>query len=206
MTPEPGLRERKKAATRAALSRTAWSMMLEHGLDAVTPESVAAAADMAPRTFRYHFRSREEAILDELAQQQLTLAGRLRARPTGEPVWDSLLAVLPPAVAEIAGDRGEFAKLMRAIMESPAMLAENLLVLDRSRVWIAEVIAERTGTDPDADTYANLLAGAAVAAISTSITHWAKAATDTALPELIRDCLLRLRAGLPVTADSRPPG
>src|SRR5690349_7940762 len=170
MTAVPGLRERKKAATRAALSRTAWSMMLEHGLDAVTPESVAAAADMAPRTFRYHFRSREEAILDEVAQQHLTMAGRLRDRPAGEPVWDGLLAVLPGAVTEIVGDRGEFAKLMRTIKQSPAMLAENLLVLDRSRVSIAEAIAERTGTDPHADTYANLLAGAAVTAISTSIT------------------------------------
>jgi AcrR family transcriptional regulator len=200
MTPMPGLRERKKAATRAALSRTAWSMMLEHGLDAVTPESVAAAADMAPRTFRYHFRGREEAILDELAQQHLTMADRLRARPAGEPVWDSLLSVLPRAVTEIVGDRGEFAKLMQVITESPAMLAENLLVLDRSRVCIAEAIAERTGTDPRADTYANLLAGAAVTAISTSITHWTDAVTDTALPDLIHDCLVRLRAGLP------PPG
>jgi AcrR family transcriptional regulator len=208
MTPEPGLRERKKAATRAALSRTAWSMMLEQGLDAVTPESVAAAADMAPRTFRYHFRNREEAILDELAQQQLTLAARLRARPPGESVWDSLLRVLPQAVAEIAGDRAEFAKLMRAIVESPALLAENLLVLDRSRVSLAEAIAERTGTDTRADTYANLLAGAAITAISTSITHWAGAATGAALPDLIHDCLTRLRAGLPAPspAPNGPPG
>jgi AcrR family transcriptional regulator len=204
MTSEPGLRERKKAATRAALSRAAWVMMLEHGLDAVTPESVAAAADMAPRTFRYHFRSREEAILDELAQQHLTLADRLRARPAGEPVWDSLLRVLPPAVAEIVGDRGEFAQVMQVIVESPAMLAENLRVLDRSRVALAEVIAERTGTDLHADTYASLLAGAAVAAISTSITHWTRAATGTALAELIHDCLTRLRAGLPVPGDGPP--
>jgi AcrR family transcriptional regulator len=202
MTPEPGLRERKKAATRATLSRTAWSMMLEHGLDAVTPESVAAAADMAPRTFRYHFRCREEAILDELAQQNRTLADRLRARPPGEAVWDSMLLVLPGAVTEIVGDRAEFAKLMQAIVESPAMLAENLLVLDRGRVSLAAAIAERTGTDPRTDTYANLLAGAAVTAISTSITHWASAATDTALPGLIHDCLVRLRAGLPAPAPS----
>jgi AcrR family transcriptional regulator len=205
MTPEPGLRERKKAATRAALSRTAWSMMLEHGLDAVTPESVAAAADMAPRTFRYHFRSREEAILDELAQQNRNLADRVRARPRDEDIWDCLLRVLPPAVAEIVGDRAEFAKLMRVIVDSPAMLAENLLVLDRGRVALAAVIAERTGADPHTDTYPNLLAGAAVTAISTSITHWARAATDTPLPELIHGCLLRLRAGLPVTGDSRRP-
>ncbi|WP_030437443.1 TetR/AcrR family transcriptional regulator [Actinoplanes subtropicus] len=207
MTSEPGLRERKKAATRAALSRTAWSMMLEQGLDAVTPESVAAAADMAPRTFRYHFRNREEAILDELAQQQLTLAARLRARPAGEPIWDGLLRVLPQAVTEIAGNRTEFATLMRAIVANPTLLAENLLVLDRSRVSLAEVIAERTGTDPRTDTYANLLAGAAITAISTSITHWARPTTDAALADLIHDSLTRLQAGLPAPdpSPSRPP-
>lgn len=194
---EPGLRERKKAATRAALSRTAWTMMLERGLDAVTPESVAAAADMAPRTFRYHFRNREEAILDELAQQHQKLAVLLRARPAGEPIWDALLHVLPPAVAEIAGDRGDFAKLIAVIAGNPTMMAQNLLVLENARTRLAAAIGERTGTHTLTDPYPGLLAGAVTTAISLSVSHWATGDGWATLPVLVSGCLNRLRAGLP---------
>ncbi|MFC4071978.1 TetR/AcrR family transcriptional regulator [Actinoplanes subglobosus] len=197
---EPGLRERKKAATRAALSRTAWTMMLEQGLDAVTPESVAAAADMAPRTFRYHFRNREEAILDELAQQHTRLAGLLRESPADEPIWDCLHRVVPPAVAGFAGDRGDFAKLIAVIAANPSMLAQNLLMLENVRGLLATAIGERTGTDPHADPYPGLLAGAVTTAISLSVAHWATDSTTTPLPELVGDCLTRFRAGLPAPA------
>jgi AcrR family transcriptional regulator len=192
---EQGLRERKKAATRAAMSRTAWALMVERGRSAVSPESVAAAADVAPRTFRYHFRNCEEAILDGLAQQHTRLADLVRQRPAGEPVWDSLLEVLPPAVSAMAGDRGEFATLMEVIAENPDMLAENLLVLERSRHLLARAIGERLGADSAADPYPGLLAGAAVTAISTAIFHWVT--SESSLADLIRDYLTRLRAGLP---------
>ncbi|MEU4560175.1 TetR family transcriptional regulator [Actinoplanes sp. NPDC023936] len=193
-----GLRERKKAASRAAMSQAAWRMLLEHGLDAVTPESVAAAADMAPRTFRYHFRNREEAILDGLAQQHMALAARIRERPAGEPVWDSLRHVLPAAVTEMFGDRAEFAKLVAVIADSPAMLAANLLVLEQGRQLMAGAIGERIGRTPQTDVYPGLLAGVAGTAISIAVTHWARGDDDTPLGDLIRDCLDRLRAGLPL--------
>lgn len=55
MTLEVSLRERKKLATRAALSHAAWSLMVERGLEAATPEAIAEAADVSPRTFRNYF-------------------------------------------------------------------------------------------------------------------------------------------------------
>ncbi|MDR6318621.1 TetR/AcrR family transcriptional regulator [Actinoplanes couchii] len=192
---QPGLRERKKAATRAALSRAAWTMLLADGLESVTPESVSAAADMAPRTFRYHFRNREEAILDELAQQHLALADRIRERPPAEPIWDSLLAVLPPEVVRICGDRAVFATLLRVIGDDPAMLAQNLTVLEHSRISLARVIAERAGGQHPG-TYPNLLAGVAVTAISTAVTHWALDTTGTDLAAVLHDCLQKIREGL----------
>jgi hypothetical protein len=68
------------------------------------------------------------------------------------------------------------------------------------RVLIAEVIAERTGADLDRDLGPHLLAGAVTTAITTSVGLWAGAATETPLPDLVRDCLAQLRAGLPVGA------
>ncbi|MET9501999.1 hypothetical protein ABZY42_09725 [Streptomyces sp. NPDC006622] len=45
MTSQMSLRQRKKLATRSALSHAAWSLMAEQGLDAATPEAVAEAAN-----------------------------------------------------------------------------------------------------------------------------------------------------------------
>ena len=197
MNSELGLRERKKLATRVALSHAAWSLMIERGLDAVTPDMIAEAADVSPRTFRNYFASREEAILDAFLQRGLPLVESLRARPAGEPVWDSLLELLPTAVAEIVGARDDLVVVMRAIRDNPAMLAQHLVVFERTYSRLAEVIAERTGTDAQHDLAPRLLAAAAASALKTSIELWAESDTDVLLPDLIREGLGRLRAGLP---------
>ena len=120
-----GLRERKKAAVRAALSRAAWTLLLERGLDAATPEAIADAAELSPRTFRNYFHGREEAILDELARRHLHVVELLRARPADEPVQVACAAVLPAAVADIVGERAHLATLMNVVRDSPAMRARS---------------------------------------------------------------------------------
>ena len=204
MTAQAGLRERKKAATRAALSRAAWSLLLRDGLDAVTTDAIAEAAGMSPRTFRNYFSCREEAILGELVQRHLDLVGRIRDRPADEPVWDSLERVLPEGVTEIVGNRDEFAMLARLIRDNPAMLAQNMVVFQRASAFMAGVVADRIGADPTRDPVPSLLAGAVGTAVSTSIELWLDPAHERELPDLIRDCLTQLRSGFP--AASAPAG
>lgn len=58
----PGLRERKKRATRRAMQDAAMTLAAVEGPD-VTVEQICARADVSPRTFFNHFASKEEAIL-----------------------------------------------------------------------------------------------------------------------------------------------
>ena len=54
-THSPGRRERKKAATRKAISNAATLLFLERGFDNVSIREVAEKADVSPTTVFAHF-------------------------------------------------------------------------------------------------------------------------------------------------------
>src|SRR2546429_8613576 len=105
-TPRPGLRERKKQATRKALRDAALRLALEHGADNVRVDDIAEAAGVSPRTYNNYFSSREQAIVAAItAERDLRVATALRARPAGEPLAQAVVeAVGEQYTSEPAGD------------------------------------------------------------------------------------------------------
>ncbi|WP_162802850.1 TetR/AcrR family transcriptional regulator [Ornithinimicrobium avium] len=63
---ETSLREVKRAATRRALARTTYEMVLERGLDDVTVDEVTSAVQLSRRTFSNYFAGKEEAVAEVL--------------------------------------------------------------------------------------------------------------------------------------------
>ncbi len=85
-----GLRERKKEATRAALSWAAVRLTVEHGWSGVKVEDIAAAVGVSPRTYNNYFSSKAEAIAFRYLERALGLAAELRAGPPDEPLWEAI--------------------------------------------------------------------------------------------------------------------
>src|ERR1700754_4316675 len=96
-----GLRERKKADTRRALSDAALRLAFEQGLDTVTREAIADLAGVALRTFNNYFTGKYEALAYRQTERLRRSIAVLRQRPADEPLWTSITeAVLEPLEAD----------------------------------------------------------------------------------------------------------
>jgi AcrR family transcriptional regulator len=194
---QTGMRERKKAETRAAISKAARQLALARGADNVTAEAIAAAADVAPRTFHNYFANKEEAIVADLVDGAARLANALRVRPAGEPVWDGLQHAI---VASLSGPPEELAQLtatMHMIKSSRSLRAHQLTVYEQTNQLLAGAIAERTGTDVVRDIYPHLLAAVAVMAMRAALRMWIEVGSSVSPADVAVDALAQLRAGLP---------
>jgi AcrR family transcriptional regulator len=195
-----GLRERKKSATKDALSRAALSLALERGLAGVTAEAIADVVEVSPRTFHNYFTSKEDAVLFVLDRAVQTLVSAFSARDRAEPVLDALEAVLCDFV-ESAGALDRMVAITRLMAEHPTLVARHAARLDCTSDAMLAEIARRTGTDPDVDLYPRLVYHAANAVGRSVVELQVRSAPNVApvppaLSELVHHGFEQLRGGL----------
>ncbi len=190
----PGLRERKKLATRGALGQAAWRLTIERGYAQTRIEDIAAAAGVSARTFSNYFASKEEALLSVGADRGARMVAALRACPDDANLWEALA----DAVSEqFAGD-GEVAHAEARLITFPPELAAAQRRLHASiAAALTTAIADRTGTDAERDLYPRLVAGVVVSATQTAFDHWRSSGPGAAFPEVLREVLRQVAAGLP---------
>ncbi|GAA4488997.1 TetR family transcriptional regulator [Rhodococcus olei] len=198
MSIQPGLRDQKKAATRAALSDAAIRLARQAGIEGVTAEAIASEAGVSTRTFHNYFASKEDAVLHRFETDVTSWVARLRDRPADEPIWDSLEAVVLAIALDPVRDLESLSAEMALIETSPALLARKLQLEGRVTRILGEAIAARTGTDIGTDLYPNLLQMAVGAACKSAIELWMQgdSGDDTPAP-LIHEAFAMLRAGIP---------
>ena len=190
------LRERKKSETRTALSQAVLRLALERGLDDVTADDIAAAANVSVRTFHNYFGTKEEALVAAWRSEFQVYVDALRDRPSDEPILTSLEHVFS-RIASSVGDGGDgIAAHTDLLWTSLAMARYRSALLDEGIRMITEIVAARTGTDAATDVYPHLLTAAAISAIVTSFQF--PGAGDTSSQErerLLHECFDLLRAG-----------
>jgi AcrR family transcriptional regulator len=146
----PGRRERKKAATRQALTTAARRLFLERGFDKVTVAEIADAADTAVSTLFAHFPGGKEAlVLGDGDEREQALIAAVRQRPVGTSILQALrdfLATRGPFDPEPDPQSRRTAEL---VVSTPALRAYARTLWTSCEAALARVIAEQTGHDAD---------------------------------------------------------
>jgi AcrR family transcriptional regulator len=198
-----GLRERKKADTRRALSDAALKLVFERGLDGVTREDIADVAGVSLRTFNNYFTGKYEALAYRQAERIRRSIEILRRRPPEEPLWTAITeAVLEPLEDDLRDARGdenrvpsrdEVAEIRKLLMRAEI---RDAAAKELFYEWV-EAIAERTATDAARDMYPRLVA-ATVRAVGDAATEaYVLADPPVAITALMRQGFAAVAAGLP---------
>src|ERR1700712_2320707 len=196
-----GLRERKKLATKDALSQAALDLANERGLDHVSADAIAERAQVSTRTFHNYFSSRGEPVLYARERGARGVIESFTLRAPEEPVLDSFEALFMELV-ESQHDFDRMIAVTRLMAEHATLIARHVAVYDLTSDALLAEIGRRTGTDPAVDLYPRLVFQCANAAVraATELHVGADLGSDTtrtALIGAVRAGFAQLRRGLP---------
>jgi AcrR family transcriptional regulator len=166
-----GLRERKKAATRQALHEAAVRLAIERGLDGLTVEAIADAADVSRRTFSNYFANKEEALLWSDRVRISRLLELVAARPAGEPPWRAMSAAVIELTAGSADDPRWSAEI-RLLRRYPSLLAQQVAHYADAERALARLLSARLPAGEDADLRSRLLAAALLTTLRVVVQQW----------------------------------
>ncbi|MEJ2887833.1 TetR/AcrR family transcriptional regulator [Actinomycetospora aeridis] len=194
--PAPGLRERKKAATRAALRQAAVRLGREHGPDGVTVEAICAEVDVSPRTFFNHFTSKDDAFFGAGPEGTTDVTDAVVARPADEDPLAAAAAVLAD-VLDTATGSGVWHQQLLLLREHPELLGRMHAATRATESAVAAGLAARTRRT-ETDPYVLTTAAMAMTAVRVAVGLWLDhpEASGTTARDHLDAVVALVRAGL----------
>jgi AcrR family transcriptional regulator len=190
-----GLRERKKARTRAAIREHALRLFREQGYHATTVEQIAEAAEVSPSTFFRYFPTKEDAVL----QDDFDVIGleAFEAQPADLSPIAAYRAATRQTFQSLAPEElDRFRETTHLTLTVPEVRARALDEFARSIEVVAAAVARRAGRSAD-DPQARNVAGALIGVVMAALIPWDSQPAPDML-DRIDAALAHLEAGLPL--------
>ncbi|MFF0311683.1 TetR/AcrR family transcriptional regulator [Streptosporangium sp. NPDC004379] len=139
-------RGRNRARKRRLIGDTAVGLALEVGLENLTVERIAEAADISTRTFFNYFSSKEEALTVGPSRSAEELAALVAARPADEPAVRTMRVMAKEIADSFVPSRQQIALWRR----NPELLARARRPADQERIFatLMRAVAARTKRPP----------------------------------------------------------
>jgi AcrR family transcriptional regulator len=165
-----GLRERKKVATRHALSQAAIQLAVKRGPDNVRVEDIAAAAGVSTRTLNNYFSTKEEAICSFVVGRGESIRAALLERAADEPLGVAIVAAIMAQFESEEPDR-EAVRRTRLVVSAPTLQGEYLKAMAITERHLAEAVASRL-QEPIESLVPQVIAAMLAAAMRVGVEHW----------------------------------
>jgi len=194
-----GLRERKKARTRAAIREHALRLFRELGYQATTVEKIAEAAEVSPSTFFRYFPTKEDVVLQD--DMDIRMIEALEQQPPElGPVAAVRAAAQQMFASYTAADMDVLRQTTALTLTVPEIRARAVDEFARTIKVVAEALAKRA--DRPADDLAVRTAAGAIIGVIMAITMpwegWTEGAAFEDSFGRIDEALALLEAGLPL--------
>jgi AcrR family transcriptional regulator len=189
------LRERKKAKTRVAIQRHALRLFQKQGYAETTIEQIADAAEVSPSTFFRYFPTKEDVVLwdnydplivDAFREQPPELSPLRALRQSFLQVWGEMSS-------EEVDEQFQRTELVVSVLELRARALDQFMGTVQ---LLAEVLAERTGREPNDPAVRNVAGAVIGVGMSVMLTIAEDPGADVA--QLFDEALAHLEAGLPL--------
>ncbi|MDH2429105.1 TetR family transcriptional regulator [Sphaerisporangium sp. TRM90804] len=187
-----GLRERKKAQTRALIQHNALRLFREQGYETTTVTQIVTASGISESTFFRYFPTKEDVVLWDRFDPMIYEA--LQAQPRQTRIIPALRAAIRASLDRISdAERTEMAERIELIVSTPALRALLLDRLGEPMRALMRIVAGRTGraaTDPEVCAVVGAIIGVGLTLLLTA------QEVDRDLGALLDEGLAALETGL----------
>lgn len=191
---EPGLRERKKARTRAAIQEHALRLFREQGYTETTVDQIAAAAEVSPATFFRYFPTKEDTVLYDAIDPLMIEV--FRAQPAELTPTQALRGTMREGLTRLTEEQWDGERQRMELLEStPELRARMMENYYNTMEMLAGLAAERVGREPG-EMAVRAWAGAVVGVVMAG--YAASAELNDDMFARIDEALALLEAGLPL--------
>jgi AcrR family transcriptional regulator len=193
-----GLRELKKARTRASIREHALRLIQEQGYYATTVEQIAAAAEVSPSTFFRYFPTKEDVVLRDDFDVRMFEA--LERQPPDVTPVAAIRAAIRESIATLTpAEWDEFRETAALQLTVPEIRARSLDEFNRTIRVMAAILAKRTGRADD-DLAVRVFTGA-IFGVMIAVTmpyHENQVPLEADMFERVDEALALLESGLPL--------
>lgn len=190
------LRERKKAATRSQLMNVALRLFDAQGFDSTTVEEIAAAAEVAPRTFFRYFPTKVDVLFADHPEHVAFLRETLASRPPDEAVVDAVRRATLERISQVVADPSPFLTRSRLVASVPAAHAHSRYLDSEYEAVIANAIAADRDAHRATGLETRVIARATWSAVCAARDTWLDSGAKRDPPALVNEAFDLIERGL----------
>jgi len=169
-----GLREKRKRQLKSELSRQAIQQFIKKGFVETTIDEIVEPLGVSKRTLFRHFATKEDLLFAWYEELTTELIEALRARPKGEPPFESVCEALRTLLHFYDADAKWALAMVRLSKATPSLLGKSF---EKRSIWereLTKVLRVRLAGGAGRALEARVVVAAALAAFTCGIDEWAE--------------------------------